>query len=134
LIYVGAFVDGWRVLPGEMALKLQVMLGYPAVFLALVWSAPLIIAPLRRQLSRYVWTTFLAGFGQTRRSLIGGLGLLIAAAVFIFWQIEGVSSSGRYPVGAFAGCAAGLGVLFAQAMLTRRLEREPDVQAVIDEA
>jgi hypothetical protein len=133
LIYAGAVVHGWRVLPGADALKAQVMLLIPAAFLAVCGLAPLLIKPLRRRLLHYVWASFVAGFGQTARSIAIGFALLAGAAGFIFWQIAGVADGGRYPVGVFAGYAAGLGVLLAQSALTRRLEREPDVRAVIEE-
>ncbi len=133
LIYAGAVVHGLRVLPGPLNLKLEVSLLFPSAFLLMALLTPLWAPPVRRQLMRYVWMSYGAGFGQTPASVISGLALLGFAAGFIYLQIEGVAHGGRYPSGVFSGYAAGIGVLFAQALLVRRLEREPDVQAVIEE-
>ena len=65
LIYVGAVLHAWRVLPGAPGLKLAVTLAFPAVYFALSLVLPLTIRPLRRMLKRYVWLSFVAGFGQT---------------------------------------------------------------------
>ena len=99
LIYAGAAVHAWRVLPGPTSLKASLILVFPAVFALLAFVAPLQIRPVRRVLKRYVWMSFAAGFGQTPVSVISGLGLLVFAAVFIYLQIGGVASGGRYPAG-----------------------------------
>jgi hypothetical protein len=41
--------------------------------------------------------------------------------------------AGGYAAGVFAGYAAGIGVLFAQALLVRVLERHPEVKPVIEQ-
>ena len=121
-------------LPGDPLVKLQVLLLFPAAFLLLTSLAPLLIPPLRVALLRYVWTSFLAGFGQSPASLAAGVGVLLAAMAFMAWDITQLHVGGRYPAGVFAGYGAGVGVLIAQALLTRRLEQEPDVRAVIEAA
>ena len=63
-----------------------------------------------------------------------GLGLLGAAAVFIYLQIAGVAKGGRYPAGVFSGYAAGVGILLVQAALVRRLERDPAYRSRIEQA
>jgi hypothetical protein len=52
---------------------------------------------VRRWLKKYVWMSFAAGFGQTVPSVVGGLGVLAFAAVFIFLQIAGVEDWGPLP-------------------------------------
>jgi hypothetical protein len=131
LIYAGAVVHAWRVLPGPSQKKLVFTLAAPLIFLALTILLPLVMGRLRRLLRRYVWMSFNAGFGQTPGSIISGLGLLAFAAVFIYLQIAGVSHGGRYPAGVFSGYAAGIGILFVQAALVRSLERDPEVQSRI---
>jgi hypothetical protein len=132
LIYAGATVHAWRVLPGPSQKKLVFTLAAPLIFLSLTMLLPLVMRPLRRLLKRYVWLSFKAGFGQTPASIISGLGLLAFAAGFIYLQIAGVAHGGRYPAGAFSAYAAGIGILFVQAALVRSLERDPEVRPNIE--
>ena len=76
--------------------------------------------------------SFAAGFGQTPVSVLSGLGLLAFAAAFIYLQIAGVAHGGRYPAGVFSGYGAGIGILFAQALLVFALEREPKIREIIE--
>lgn len=133
LIYLLAVVRAWDVLPGDKTLKAQFFLVFPGVFFLFALITPLSNGPLRRWLTKYVWMSFGAGFGQSIPSVLGGLGVLAIAAAFIFHQIAGVSDGGRYPAGIFSAYAAGVGVLFAQAVLAGRLEKEPDVRRMIGE-
>ena len=133
LLYAAAVLHAWRVLPGDSSVKLLWILAAPSVFLALSFGAPLVIGPVRRLLVRYVWMSFKAGFGQTPVSVVTGLGTLAFAAVLIYLQIAGGAHGGRYPAGVFAGYASGIGVLFAQALLVRVLERHPEVRRVIEQ-
>ena len=133
LIYVGAVLHAFQVLPGGAALVAQRTLVWPAAFLFLSAAVPLLVAPLKRMLARYVWLSFQAGFGQTAVSVLTGVGLLGAAAFFIYWQVASVAHGGRYPAGVFSGYAAGIGILLAQAILVRVLEGLPEVRAVIEE-
>ena len=133
LIYAGAVVHAWRVLPGAAGLKAELTLIFPAAFLLLFWLGPLAVAPVRQLLGRYVWMSFDAGFGQTVTSVIVGVGVLATAAVFIYLQVGGVAHGGRYPAGVFSGYGAGIGILLAQAILVRLLERRPDVRRRIEE-
>ena len=133
LIYAGAVLHGWRVLPGDPSVKLLFILAAPLLFLRLSALLPLSLPPLRRLLGRYVWMSFKAGFGQTPMSVLSGLGLLAFAAVFIYLQISSVPNGGRYPAGVFAGYAAGIGILIAQAVLVRALERDPALRPMIEE-
>ena len=133
LVYAGAAVHAWRVLPGPQSLKTAMILVFPAVFALACFVLPLQVRPVRRLLKRYVWITFSAGFGQTAASVLWGLGLLAVAAVFIYLQIAGVARGGRYPAGVFSGYGAGIGVLFAQALLASALEREPKIRVLIED-
>jgi hypothetical protein len=132
LVYGAAVLRAFDALPGATSFKLTVFLVFPAVFFGLAFIVPLIAAPVRRWLKKYVWMSFAAGFGQTVWSVLGGLGVLAVAAAFIFMQIAGVEDGGRYPAGIFSAYASGVGILFAQAVLTRRLEREPEVRRLIE--
>jgi uncharacterized membrane protein YesL len=132
LIYLGATIHAWRVLPGSGQTKLIFTIAAPLIFLSLVMLLPLVLGGLRRQLRRYVWMSFNGGFGQTPGSVISGLGLLAFAAVFIYLQIAGVAKGGRYPAGVFSGYAAGVGILVVQAILVRSLERDPEVRPKIE--
>ncbi|MET0274156.1 MAG: hypothetical protein ABW360_14310 [Phenylobacterium sp.] len=133
LIYAGAVLHAFQHLPGGQALIVQRTLVWPAIFLMLSFGAPLAVVALRRVLARYVWMSFQAGFGQTASSVMIGVGLLAGAALFMYWQIAGAANGGRYPAGVFSGYAAGIGILGAQAVLVRALERLPDVRKRIEE-
>ncbi len=132
LIYLGAVVHAWRVLPGPDERKALFTLGFPGLFLAISLAVFITVAPARRWVERYVWLCFRAGFGQTVRSVFGALGLMLLAAGFIYMQVAGVARGGRYPAGVFSGYAAGIGVVFAQAIVTRWLERRPEVRPQIE--
>jgi len=133
LIYAGAVLHAFARLPGGVELIAQRTLVWPAMCLLLAIAIPLAVGPLRRALMRYVWMSFVAGFGQTAGSILTGVGLLSSAALFIYWQVWGASHGGRYPAGVFSGYAAGIGILIVQAVLVRRVERLPEVIAVITE-
>jgi hypothetical protein len=132
LIYIAAVLYAWRVLPGAASLKLAVTLAFPAVYFAAAFIVPLTVKPARRMLKRYVWMSFVAGFGQNPISVVTGLGLLAAAAAFIYFQVAGVADGGRYPAGAFSAYGAGIGILFAQALLVLHLEQEPKIREIIE--
>jgi hypothetical protein len=133
LIYAGAAVHAIGRLPGGEALVLRWILLWPALYLLASLVAPLVIPPLRRWLTKYVWMSFQAGFGQTPGSIVMGLALLLGAAMFIYWQIASVAATGAYRANVFSAYAAGIGILAAQAVLVRALERLPDVRALIEE-
>jgi hypothetical protein len=133
LIYLGAVIHAWRVLPGPSQTKFIFTVAAPLIFLSLVILLPVVIGGLRRQLLRYVWMSFNAGFGQTPGSIISGLGLLAFAAGFIYLQIAGVAKGGRYPAGVFSGYAAGIGILYVQAVLVRSLQKDPEIRRRIEE-
>jgi hypothetical protein len=133
LIYAGAAVHAIGRLPGGAGMVLRWILMWPALFLAASLVAPLAIPPVRRWLTRYVWMSFEAGFGQTPGSIVTGLLLLLGAALFIYWQIATVAATGTYRANVFSAYAAGIGILAAQAVLVRALEKAPDVRALIEE-
>ena len=132
LIYAGAVVYAWRTLPGPEELKLQRTILFPVSFLLLSWLVPLLIPAIRRQLSRYVWMSYVAGFGQSVISVLTGIGLLLGAAGFIYWQVADVAHGGRYPAGVFSGYGAGIGILVAQILLVKQMERDPEVRPLIE--
>lgn len=131
LIYAGAVAHAFDRLEGGRDLLERTVL-WPALFLSLSMSLPLVVGVLRRGLARYVWMSFLAGFGQNVRSVVGGVVLLGGAAAIIYWQIASAAHGGRYPAGVFSGYAAGIGILAAQAALVRVLERHPEVKKRIE--
>jgi hypothetical protein len=133
LIYAAAAVHAVGRLPGSAAMVLRWILLWPAIYLAASLVAPLIIPPVRRWLTRYVWMSFQAGFGQTPTSIITGVAVLMGAALFIYWQIASVAETGTYRANVFSAYAAGIGILAAQAVLVRALERQPEVRAMIEE-
>jgi len=133
LIYAGAVVHAIGRLPGGTATVVRWTLLWPAVFLMAALVVPLIVPTLKRWLARYVWMSFQAGFGQTPGSIVIGMALLMGAALFIYWQVAKVAASGEYRANVFSAYAAGIGILAAQAVLVRALERLPDVRERIVE-
>jgi len=133
LIYLGAVIHAWRVLAGPVQTKLTFFVAAPMIYMGLVVLLSIAWGRLNNLLRRYVWMSFKAGAGQTAGSILMGLGLLAFAAVFIYLQIAGVAKGGRYPAGVFSGYAAGIGILLVQAVLTRSLEKDPEVAAKIED-
>ena len=133
LIYAGAVLYAFQQLPGGPAMIAQRTLAWPAMFLVPSFALPLLVKGLRRGLSRYVWMSYQAGFGQTAGSVIIGVGLLAGAALFVYWQVAAAHAGGPYPAAVFASYGAGIGILGAQAVLVRSLEREPEVRPLIEE-
>lgn len=134
LIYLGAVLHAWQVLPGPDTRKAVFTLAFPGFFLAVTLAVFVTVGPARAWVRRYVWMSFEAGFGQTVGSVLGGLGLLVFAAGFIYLQVAGVAKGGRYPAGVFSGYAAGIGIILVQAMQVRGLERDPQVRPAIEVA
>ncbi len=133
LIYAAAVVHAWRVLPGDGELKALRTLVFPGGFLVLSLAAVLTARPLRAALSKHLWISYRTGFGQSVISVVVGLSVIAAVAGFIFWQVYAGSHGGRYPGGSFSGYAAGIGLLMAQAILVRRIERDPTLRSQIEE-
>jgi hypothetical protein len=134
LIYAGAVLYAFDHLPfgfGQIVFRTLV---WPAIYLSLSLALPLILGGLRRPLTRYVWMSFQAGFGQTPLSILGGLALPAGAAAFMYWQISTATPGSPYPAGVFSGYAAGIGILAAQAALVRVLEQHPEVKKQIEQS
>lgn len=131
LVDAGAVVDAWRVLQGDAAFKARLTLLFPMVYLVAVLAGSLALPAARKALKRHLWVSYRTGFGQSVVSVISGLGLLVAVAGLIVWQVHHLAAGGTSPGGAFSGYGAGLGLLMAQVILVRSLEREPDLLAEI---
>jgi hypothetical protein len=132
LIYLAAGAHAWAVLPGSEQLKAERIILFPGLFAIVSLALPLTLPPVRRWLSGHVWTSYRWGFGQTPVSVLSGLGVLAALALFIYWQTaQAASGAGRYPGGVFSGYAAGIGILLAQLLIGRRLEQDPALGQLI---
>jgi hypothetical protein len=134
LVYSGAVIQAWRVLPGPGHLKLERTALFPGMFLALSLAGALLAPPLRAALMRHLWISYRTGFGQSVISVLGGVGVLLGMAVFIFWQIHDGTHGGHYPGSAFSGYAAGIGLLVAESVLVRRIESDPVLRLRIEDA
>lgn len=133
LIYAAAAVHALGVLPGGLASGLRWTLAWPALWLAGSFLIPMFTPALKRWLARWVWMSFEAGFGQTPGSILSGVGLLLGAGLFIYWQVGRAAESGQAGANVFSAYAAGIGILAAQAVLVRALEALPDVRKRIEE-
>jgi hypothetical protein len=134
LIYAAAATHAWRVLPGGVTFKLERMVLYPGAFFLLTLLIPLAAPPIRRMLQTHIWISFRTGFGQSVISVLAVVLVLGSAAAFIYFDTARALSSGRFPASAFAAYAAGVGVLLAQALLVRRIERDPALRPAIETA
>ena len=132
LVYAAAALDAWRVLPGDGAFKARLALLFPGAYLVATLAAAVALPAARKGLKRHLWISYGTGFGQSAISVVSGLGLLVAVAGLIVWQVHHLAAGGTSPGGAFSGFGAGLGLLLAQSILVRALEREPDVRSVIE--
>ena len=133
LIYAAAVVHAFQDLPGGAGVIAQWTVLWPGFFLLLTAGVALLLPRLRRGLIRYVWMSFRAGFGQTPFSVLMGVALLMGAALLIYKEMAEIEATGRYATSVFSAYAAGIGLLIAQAVLVRALERQPEVRAIIEE-
>jgi hypothetical protein len=131
LVYAGATLDAWQVLPDGDGLRWRLTVLFPGAYLALTLVLALAIPAARRAITRHLWLSYRTGFGQSVISVLVGLGLLVALAGLIVWQVHQLAHGGVSPGGAFAGFGAGLGLLIAQVVLLRALESDPAVRDLI---
>ena len=134
LIYAAGAVFAWAVLPGPPKFKLEGMALWPAVYFAATLAVPLLARPVRHVLEAHIWISFRTGFGQSVVSVLAVVFVLAVAAAFIFTDTVHAALNGRFPQASFSAYAAGLGVLLAQALLVRRIERDPTLRPRIEGA
>jgi hypothetical protein len=132
LIYAGGVLNAFDRLPASPSVISRITLLWPGGFLFVSLVTPLVVKTFTRVLARYVWLSFQAGFGQTVMSIVIGVGLLGGAAAMMYWQVGLAAAGGRLPAGVFSAYAAGIGILAAQAVLVRVLEKDPGVRKVIE--
>ena len=131
LIYVAAAIDANARLHGGLPVVLRWVVLWPAAYLGFSLAIPLLVGPIKRWLTRYVWMSFQAGFGQTPGSVLVGVLLLLGAGLFIWEEVGRAARAGLVGANVFSAYAAGIGILAAQAVLVRVLETVPDVQEKI---
>ena len=134
LIYAAGAVHAWRVVPGAPKLKLESVALWPAVYFATTLAIPLLAPPVRRVLQTHIWISFRTGFGQSVVSVLAVVLVLATAAAFIYADTARAAHGGHFPQSAFSAYAAGLGVLLAQALLVRHIERDPTLRTRIETA
>jgi hypothetical protein len=133
LIYAAAAVHAWTVLPGAASFKLQRMVLFPGVYFLATLMIPLIAPPVRRMLRIHLWIAFRTGFGQSVTSVLAVVLILACAAAFIVFDTANAAHNGHgFPESAFAAYASGIGILLAQALLVRRIERDPVLRPQIE--
>lgn len=133
LIYAAAVIDALGRLPGGPVTTLRWTLLWPAAFLGFSLAIPLLVAPLKRNLAKWVWMSFQAGFGQSAGSVLVGMALVMGAGLFIWEEVGRAARAGQVGANVFAAYAAGIGILAAQAILVRALETVPAVREKIEE-
>jgi len=133
LIYVAAAIDANARLHGGLPAVLRWVVLWPAAYLGFSLAIPLLVGPIKRWLTKYVWMSFQAGFGQTPGSVLLGMLLLLGAGLFIWEEVGRAARAGLVGANVFSAYAAGIGILAAQAILVRALESAPEVRARIVE-
>jgi len=104
----------------------------PGIYFLATVLIPLAAPPVRRMLRTHLWIAFRTGFGQSVISVLAVVLILASAAALIVLDTANAAKTGRFPESAFAAYAAGVGVLLAQALLVRRLERDPELRPRIE--
>jgi hypothetical protein len=125
LIYAAGATHAWTVLPGPTAFKLQRIVLFPGVFFLATLAVALVAPPFRHALKTHIWISFRTGFGQSVISVLAVVLVLAFFAGFIYFDTAQAARGGRFPSSAFSAYAAGIGVLLAQAILVKGLERDP---------
>ena len=134
LIYAAGAVHAWRIVPAAPALKLQGVALWPALYFLLALAVPLLAPPVRNALKTHIWISFRTGFGQSVISVLAVVLVLATAAAFIYTDTARAAHGGRFPQASFTAYAAGLGILLAQALLVRLIERDPTLRSRIETA
>jgi hypothetical protein len=116
LAYAACALEAWR-LPHAPNLPRTAM--FSAGFFMVTLAAALWVPMLRTAIQGHLMTSYRTGFGQGLVSVAVSLTIILAAAVFLLWRIHGPED----PAPAFSAFAAGIGLLVAQVVLVRRLER-----------
>ncbi len=132
LIYAAAATYGWSVLPWTPKYKLVWMLLYPGAWFLATLVMLLATPSLRGLMKAHIWISFRTGFGQSVISVLAVTLVLGVAAAFIYSDTTDAAHGGRFPTSAFTAYAAGVGVLLAQAVLVRRIERDPALRSRIE--
>lgn len=133
LAYLADAILAWPLLPGGRALKLSIIVFFPIGYLIAVAALTMFVKRLRQVMTRFVWMSFKAGFGQSPISVLASMGVLTLITAYTYASSANAAESGRIPAGVFSGFGAGIGILIVQAVLTHRIQRDPDVQAEVDE-
>ncbi len=132
LALAGAGIRVWETSPLAQSFKLIAVVAAPVLFVALAILVPISVPAVRKALTGYVWKSFTSGFGQSARSVLSGFLLPAAAAGLMLAQIHNAQHGGPFPASILAAYGAGVGILVAQAILVRALERDPVIRAQIE--
>ena len=132
LALAGSGLRVWETAPAAQSFKLIAVVAAPTLFVALAILVPLSAPTMRKALTGYVWKSFTSGFGQTARSVLSGFFLPAAAAGLMLAQIYNAGHGGPFPASILAAYGAGVGILVAQAILVRVLERDPFIRPQIE--
>jgi hypothetical protein len=121
LAFAACALEAWRM---PSASNLPRTAAFSAGFFVMTLMAVLGVPMLRAAVERRLMTSYRTGFGQGLVSVAVSMTVILAAAAFVLWRIHGPAD----PAPAFAAFAAGIGLLAAQAVLVRTLERERPVR------
>lgn len=132
LAYAGLALEGWRAFHAPETFKLERLVILPGALALCALAGALLIGPLRRALMRHLWVSYRTGFGQTAISVLGGVGVLIVLALLSLWPLLFPDKTGPHLGSGFSAYGAGIGLLWAEAILVRRLEADPVLRSQIE--
>jgi hypothetical protein len=118
LAYAACALEAWRLPHAANGPRTA---AFSAFFFLATVGAALWIPMLRTAIQAHLMTSYRTGFGQGLVSVAVSLTIILAAATFLLWRIRGSGD----PAPAFSAFAAGIGLLVAQVLLVRKLERGP---------
>jgi hypothetical protein len=125
LAYTACALEAWRVSTVSDEIKAIRIVAAPGLIAALAFFGGLYLPLLRAYLTKVLWRSFEAGYGQSPISVLTGFGAVLGLGLFVAWHVHSAAATGGLPGADFSAYAAALGLSGAQVGLVRRMEADP---------